>query len=67
MQTPVPLNDTTLLLLAALVLVGLWVTGRILQKAGISRWWSLLIVIPGINLGAIWWFSFARWPSLDDA
>ena len=66
MQTPVQLNDTTLLLLGALVLIGLWVTGRILQKAGINRWWSLLIVIPGINLGAIWWFSFTRWPSLDD-
>lgn len=58
-------NIWSLLILAVLVLLGLWVTGRIVQKAGINRWWSVLILVPGINLGAIWWFSLARWPSLE--
>lgn len=59
-------NPVVLVVFAVLVLVGLWITGRIVNKAGLNRWWSVLIIIPVINLGAIWWFAFARWPSLDE-
>ena len=28
-------------------------------------WWSLLIVIPIVNLIGFWIFAFARWPAID--
>lgn len=44
----------------------LWVPPvvRIIQKAGFSPLWTLLALIPVVNLVALWVFAFARWPSL---
>jgi hypothetical protein len=35
---------------------------RILAKAGFSRWWTILVFIPVVNLVAFWTFAFMRWP-----
>lgn len=37
----------------------------IFLKAGYSRWYCLLIVIPVVNLIVFFWFAFSRWPILD--
>jgi len=38
------------------------VFGRILSRAGYSRWWLLTIVVPLLNLIMLWVFAFADWP-----
>ena len=50
-----------LLLISALTL---WLSVRILHKAGYSGWWSIVMVIPVVNIAAIWVFAFADWPAL---
>jgi len=59
-------DPLALLVLIALGLFGLWVTGRIVQKAGYVRWWALVILVPLLNLIFIWVFAFARWPALQE-
>lgn len=39
--------------------------GRILIKAGYSRWLSLVLLVPLINLIMIWVFAFSKWPNLE--
>lgn len=45
------------------ILVGIPII-RILTKAGHSGWWVLLILVPLVNLIALWVFAFTRWPAL---
>jgi hypothetical protein len=40
---------------------------RIVQKAGYSGWWCLLLVIPIVNVIMFWVFALARWPNLKEA
>ena len=39
-----------------------FVFGKIFLKAGYSRWESLLLLIPLLNLLVLLWFAFADWP-----
>lgn len=55
---------TVLAPLVLLVLVAQW---RILNKAGLSGWWSLTVIVPPLWFLLIWVFAFARWPAVDDA
>jgi K+-transporting ATPase A subunit len=54
-----------LIALVVLVLIA-WafvaVFGRILNRAGYSRWWLLTMVVPLLNLIMLWVFAFASWP-----
>jgi O-antigen/teichoic acid export membrane protein len=54
-----------LMALVVLVLI-VWafvaVFGRILNRAGYSRWWLLTMVVPLLNLIMLWVFAFASWP-----
>ena len=34
----------------------------IAKKAGFSKWWGILAVVPLVSLFAIWYFAFADWP-----
>ena len=49
--------------LLVIILVGVPVA-NVLHRAGRSRWWTVLAFVPGVNLVALWVFSFTRWPSL---
>lgn len=40
---------------------------RIASKAGYSGAWSLLLLVPIINLVVIWIFAFMRWPAQRSA
>lgn len=51
----------TILILLPFVL---WMTVRILSKAGYSGAWSLLTLIPIVNIVMIWVFAFSAWPAL---
>lgn len=52
------------LLMAALVVVPFW---RIFTKAGYSGWFSLLMLVPVVNIAALYFLAFADWPRLRDA
>jgi hypothetical protein len=61
----VSLSIRHLVILVVLVLL-VWafvaVFGRILNRAGYSRWWLLTVVVPLLNLIMLWVFAFASWP-----
>jgi len=40
---------------------------KIVSKAGYSGAWSLLVVIPVLNIIVLWVFAFSRWPIIDRA
>jgi len=52
------------IIVIAILFVYLFPVIKILQKAGYTGWWSVLILIPGVNLVMLWIFAFARWPNL---
>ena len=64
-------NLTSLLTMGGLLLVSGFVLGfpaaRILRRTGLSPWWSLLVLVPYLNVAALWVFAFTRWPSDPDA
>jgi len=50
-----------LLLIAVLAFVVFLPYWQIFKKAGFSPWLSLLMVIPRVNLCALYYLGFARW------
>ena len=54
----------SLFLAALYVVIGI-PAAHILHRTGNSRWWSLLIVIPIVNVIGFWIFAFMRWPAVD--
>jgi len=53
-------------LIVMLVFVAVWVVPpiKIIQKAGYSGWWVLLVFVPLLNVIMLWVFAFADWPNL---
>jgi hypothetical protein len=45
-----------------LFLVPAWPAWRISERAGLSGGWGLLMVVPIVNLIALWLFAFLSWP-----
>ena len=43
----------------------IWMSARILRKAGLSDLWAVTMIVPLLNTVAFWVFAFVRWPSLD--
>jgi uncharacterized membrane protein YhaH (DUF805 family) len=37
---------------------------KILRKAGYSGWWSLIVLVPLVNIIMFYVFAFANWPVL---
>ena len=54
-----------LLILSALYSV--FVCGAIAKKAGFSRSFGLLMLVPLVNIVFIWIFAFIRWPAVDES
>ena len=52
-----------MLLMAAVVLVPFWF---IFAKAGYSKWLSLLMVVPLVNLILLYFLAFSKWPSVGN-
>lgn len=44
----------------------LWLGFRIIQKAGFDGWWILILLIPYVNILALWVFAFKYWPTLKE-
>ncbi len=54
----------SLFMAALYVVIGI-PAAHILHRTGNSRWWSLLIVIPIVNVIGFWIFAFTQWPAVD--
>ncbi len=52
------------LIASALAIFVLYSSARILEKAGFSGKLALLLLVPIVNIGAIWVFAFKKWPNL---
>jgi hypothetical protein len=63
------LDSPSLVTLLGLVLltVPIVMIARVLRRAGYSPWWVLLLLVPLVNLIALWVFAYARWPAIDEA
>ena len=47
--------------IAAVVVFAFW---HIFKKAGLHGAWSLLMLVPLVNIGAVLYLAFAEWPAL---
>jgi len=51
-----------MLVLGLVLIIPFW---RLFSKAGYSGWWSLLMVIPLVNLITLYVLAFSNWPALQ--
>jgi hypothetical protein len=51
---------------AAMVAVILYPIGKILDRVGLSPFWSVLALIPLVNVVALWILAFTDWPRDTD-
>ena len=56
------LTSITVTLFLIFIIAPYW---KICSKAGFSRWLSLLIIIPVINMIVIYVIAFSKWPALN--
>ena len=59
-----PMGPLMVLVMAAIVILPFWF---IFSKAGHSKWLSLLMVVPLINVILLYFLAFSQWPSLASA
>jgi hypothetical protein len=50
------------IILLVYIFIFVFPIARILGRVGLSGWWSILAIIPLVNLIALWVFAFASWP-----
>jgi hypothetical protein len=50
------------LLVIALYVLTLIPVAKLLRRLGFSPGWSLLVLVPLVNLIALWALAFMRWP-----
>jgi uncharacterized membrane protein YhaH (DUF805 family) len=55
----------TVIAIAISIAIFLPPSARIVRRAGYSGWWALLMIVPGVNVIALWALAFIRWPALD--
>jgi uncharacterized membrane protein YhaH (DUF805 family) len=60
-ESPSPVD---LLALAALA-IPILMAARVLRRAGFSRWWALMVLVPVVNLIGLWLLAYVRWPAVD--
>jgi hypothetical protein len=53
------------LIFVVMVAVLLYPIGRILARIGLSPFWSILALIPFVNLIALWFLAFINWPERE--
>ena len=58
-----PLGPLMWLVFAALIIIPFWF---IFSKAGYSKWLSLLIMLPVVNVVMLYFLAFSAWPSLRE-
>ena len=60
------MRELVIVVLICLLLAGaLWPYARIFSRAGYSRWFCLLMLVPIVNLITVWVFAYAKWPAVS--
>jgi fucose permease len=54
-----------LFMLAVAYFVVCWPYAIVFSRAGYSKWLSLLLLIPLVNIALMWWFAHAEWTVAD--
>ena len=49
-----------------LIILLFWPYAKILSRAGYSPWLVLILLVPIVNVIAIWLFAYANWPNLPN-
>lgn len=44
----------------------LWLGSLIIEKAGFDKKWVLTLLIPFVNIIAIWALAFSKWPNVKE-
>jgi uncharacterized membrane protein YhaH (DUF805 family) len=57
------MDFVSILIGLAFVALLIWLFARIARKAGFSGWWSLVMLVPLVNVVMIWVFAFVKWPA----
>jgi len=52
-----------LIIILVLIVIPVVIFGPVAKKAGFSRWWALILLVPLINLIMVWVFAFMEWPA----
>jgi hypothetical protein len=50
-----------MLVLGLILIIPFW---QLFSKAGYSGWWSLLMMVPVVNVIALYLLAFSNWPAL---
>lgn len=58
-----PFSPLMMLVVAAVVIVPFWF---IFSKAGYSKWLSLLMLVPLLNVMLLYFLAFTKWPNEPD-
>lgn len=53
-------------IIAVLLTYVLSAGGWVLARAGRNPLWVLALLVPWVNIAAIWLFAYARWPAQDE-
>jgi hypothetical protein len=51
-------------ILAVIAFVLIFPVSRILKRLGWNPWFSLLSVVPLLNIGLLWAVAYAQWPAV---
>jgi uncharacterized membrane protein YhaH (DUF805 family) len=54
-----------ILYLVPILVLYIWMSFRVFRKAGRNGWWSILLLVPVLNIVVVWVFAFVRWPVLE--
>lgn len=52
------------LVILPMALVLIWPAARICRRTGYSPWLGILIVLPLVNVGLLWFIALSRWPAV---
>lgn len=58
-----PFGPLTFIVTAVVIVIPFW---AIFSKAGHSKWLSLLMIVPLVNIVTLYWLAFSSWPSLQN-
>ena len=57
-----PFGSLMMLVMALVMILPFWF---IFSKAGFSKWLSLLMVVPLVNLFLLYFLAFSQWPNQE--
>lgn len=54
-----------LLIIGIIIVYTFYICGKILARTGRGPIWTLMLLVPGVQIIAFWLFAFSRWPRFN--